>query len=52
MFSSSHLTLNLSNAPVVVGLFTIVCLLWIERRSKFNGPHIDWDLLNEANEEE
>ncbi|KAG5761389.1 hypothetical protein H9Q72_010493 [Fusarium xylarioides] len=40
------------NAPVVVGLFTIVCLLWIERRSKFNGPHIDWDLLNEANEEE
>ncbi|KLO91726.1 related to HNM1-Choline permease [Fusarium fujikuroi] len=40
------------NAPVVVGLFTIVCLLWIERRSKFNGPHIDWDLLNEAHEEE
>ncbi|KAK2933432.1 hypothetical protein FoTM2_007893 [Fusarium oxysporum f. sp. vasinfectum] len=40
------------NAPVIVGLFTIVCLLWIERRSKFNGPHIDWDLLNEANEEE
>ncbi|KAF5570812.1 HNM1-choline permease [Fusarium phyllophilum] len=40
------------NAPVVVGLYTIVCLLWIERRSKFNGPHIDWDLLNEANEEE
>ncbi|KAG5787225.1 hypothetical protein H9Q69_013701 [Fusarium xylarioides] len=40
------------NAPVVVGLFTIVCLLWIERQSKFNGPHIDWDLLNEANEEE
>ncbi|KAF5984885.1 HNM1-choline permease [Fusarium coicis] len=40
------------NAPVFIGLFTIVCLPWIERRSKFNGPHIDWDLLNEANEEE
>ncbi|KAF5989497.1 choline permease [Fusarium bulbicola] len=40
------------NAPVVVGLFTVICLLWIERRSKLNGPHIDWDLLNEANEEE
>ncbi|KAF5572395.1 HNM1-choline permease [Fusarium pseudoanthophilum] len=40
------------NAPVVVGLFTVVCLLWIERRSKFKGPHIDWDLLNEANGEE
>ncbi|KAF5585852.1 HNM1-choline permease [Fusarium subglutinans] len=40
------------NAPVVVGLFIVICLLWIERRSKFNGPHIDWDLLNEANGEE
>ncbi|KAF5671099.1 HNM1-choline permease [Fusarium circinatum] len=40
------------NAPVIVGLFTVICLLWIERRSKFNGPHIDWDLLNEAIEEE
>ncbi|KAM6524485.1 hypothetical protein FALCPG4_010097 [Fusarium falciforme] len=37
------------NAPVIVGLFLLICLLYIERRHKFNGPIIDWDLLNEVN---
>ncbi|KAJ4253443.1 hypothetical protein NW762_010601 [Fusarium torreyae] len=38
------------NAPVIVGLFGLICLLWIERRTKFNGPKIDWDVLNESNQ--
>ncbi|KAH6892612.1 amino acid/polyamine transporter I, partial [Thelonectria olida] len=37
------------NAPVLVVLFVLICILWIERRHKFNGPEIDWDLLNEVN---
>ncbi|KAH7121531.1 amino acid/polyamine transporter I [Dactylonectria macrodidyma] len=37
------------NAPVIIGLFMLICLLWLERRHKFNGPKIDWDLLNQVN---
>ncbi|KAM0541007.1 hypothetical protein ACHAPJ_013407 [Fusarium lateritium] len=38
------------NAPVIVGLFALICLLWVERRNKFHGPNIDWDVLNESNQ--
>ncbi|KAF9885319.1 hypothetical protein FE257_013036 [Aspergillus nanangensis] len=37
------------NAPVVAGLFTLVCLSWVHRRKKFKGPEIDWELLNAVN---
>ncbi|KAL3447220.1 amino acid transporter [Aspergillus insuetus] len=37
------------NAPVVVGLFGLICLSWLERRGKFKGPEIDWELLNNVN---
>ena len=38
-----------SSAGVLVGIFSIVLLLWIERRKKFSGPVIDWDALNASN---
>lgn len=35
---------------IVVGLFLIVMLLWlVNGRINFEGPHIDWDLIKEAN---
>ncbi|KAJ5380098.1 uncharacterized protein N7496_002526 [Penicillium cataractarum] len=36
------------NAAVISGIFFIVLLCWIERRRKFCGPAIDWDVLNMA----
>jgi choline transport protein len=38
----------ISNSVVIVGIFSIVLLCWIERRQKFCGPAIDWDILNAA----
>ena len=38
-----------SSAVVLVGVFVVVLLLWIERRKKFSGPVIDWDALNASN---
>lgn len=38
-----------SSAVVLVGIFAVVMLLWIERRKKFSGPVIDWDALNASN---
>ncbi|KAK1140987.1 hypothetical protein N8T08_009733 [Aspergillus melleus] len=35
-------------AAVAVGVFVLVILLWIERRKKFAGPNIDWDMLKRA----
>ncbi|KAI9043603.1 amino acid transporter [Aspergillus affinis] len=37
------------NAVVIVGIFTLIMLLWIERRRKFQGPNIDWEALNASN---
>ncbi|KAF4470382.1 choline transporter [Fusarium albosuccineum] len=35
---------------VAVGLFIIILILWfVDGRKKFEGPHIDWDLIKEAN---
>lgn len=42
------LTAN-SSSVVLVGIFVLVLLLWIERRKKFSGPEIDWDMLNASN---
>ncbi|KAJ6094544.1 hypothetical protein N7467_002057 [Penicillium canescens] len=36
------------NSVVISGIFGIVVLCWIERRKKFCGPAIDWDILNVA----
>lgn len=42
-------TMNYTSV-IVVGLFTIIMALWfIDGRKKFEGPHIDWDLIKEAN---
>lgn len=35
---------------VIVGLFVIVMLWWIERRNKFQGQAIDWEALNANND--
>ena len=36
---------------IIFGLFAIFLVLWfLDGRVKFEGPHIDWDLLKEANE--
>ncbi|KAH8698943.1 amino acid/polyamine transporter I [Talaromyces proteolyticus] len=37
------------NTPVLLGLFILICLFWLERRKKFSGPDIDWDMLDVAN---
>lgn len=35
---------------VTVGLFSIIIALWFaDGRKKFEGPHIDWELMKEAN---
>ncbi|KAJ4211663.1 hypothetical protein NW759_012265 [Fusarium solani] len=35
---------------VTVGLFSIILGLWFfEGRKKFEGPHIDWEMIKEAN---
>lgn len=35
---------------VAVGLFAIIMALWfIDGRKRFEGPHVDWDLIREAN---
>lgn len=35
---------------VTVGLFSIIMGLWFfEGRKKFEGPHIDWEMIKEAN---
>ena len=35
---------------IVVGLFSIILGLWFfNGRKSFEGPNIDWDLINEAN---
>ncbi|RSL81714.1 hypothetical protein CEP52_017138 [Fusarium oligoseptatum] len=35
---------------VTVGLFSIIIGLWFfEGRKKFEGPHIDWEMMKEAN---
>ena len=37
---------------IVVGLSAIIIGLWyVDGRKRFEGPHIDWDLIKEANEE-
>ena len=38
-----------SGAVVLLGIFAVVLLLWIERRKKFSGPVIDWEALNASN---
>lgn len=35
-----------SSAVVLVGMFVLVLLLWVERRKKFLGPKLDWDALH------
>ncbi|KAI9044533.1 putative choline transport protein [Aspergillus affinis] len=35
-------------AAVAVGVFVLVMILWLERRKKFAGPNIDWDMLKRA----
>ncbi|OJJ30922.1 hypothetical protein ASPWEDRAFT_62284 [Aspergillus wentii DTO 134E9] len=34
------------NSVVICGIFAIILLLWIERRKKFSGPNINWELLD------
>ncbi|KAI0184920.1 amino acid/polyamine transporter I [Xylaria flabelliformis] len=42
-------TMNYTSV-ILVGLFIIILLLWhLDGRNKFEGPHIDWELLKEAN---
>jgi choline transport protein len=42
-------TMNYSSI-IIVGLFTIIIILWfVHGRRNFEGPHIDWDLMKEAN---
>ncbi|KAM0550331.1 hypothetical protein ACHAPJ_009002 [Fusarium lateritium] len=42
-------TMNYTSV-IVVGLFAIIMVLWfVDGRQKFEGPHIDWDLMKEAN---
>jgi choline transport protein len=42
-------TMNYTSV-IVVGLFTIIMLLWFfNGRKKFEGPHVDWELIKEAN---
>ncbi|KAE8354855.1 amino acid transporter [Aspergillus coremiiformis] len=37
------------NSVVIVGLFALILVLWMERRRKFTGPEIDWEALNVSN---
>ncbi|RKL23004.1 hypothetical protein BFJ68_g1208 [Fusarium oxysporum] len=42
-------TMNYTSV-IVVGLLVIIMILWlVDGRQKFEGPHIDWDLIKEAN---
>jgi choline transport protein len=35
---------------IITGLFVIIMVLWfVDGRKKFEGPHIDWDLMREVN---
>ncbi|KAL5361180.1 amino acid/polyamine transporter I [Aspergillus floccosus] len=34
---------------VIAGLFGLFMLFWMERRKKFKGPDIDWEILNASN---
>ena len=37
-------------APVIVGLFSLIILCWFTIGKKFEGPHIQWDLIQAANQ--
>ena len=39
---------GISGAAVAVGVFLLVMILWVERRKKFAGPNIDWDMMKRA----
>ncbi|KAI1746649.1 amino acid/polyamine transporter I [Xylaria castorea] len=42
-------TMNYTSV-ILVGLFVIILFLWyLDGRKKFEGPHIDWELIKEAN---
>ncbi|XRM40062.1 hypothetical protein ABZX51_003385 [Aspergillus tubingensis] len=36
------------NSIVICGIFIIILLCWLERRTKFSGPTINWESLNAA----
>lgn len=36
--------------PILVGLFCLIIVGWFTFGKKFEGPKIDWELLNQANE--
>ncbi|GLA60365.1 hypothetical protein AtubIFM54640_000816 [Aspergillus tubingensis] len=36
------------NSIVICGIFAIILLCWLERRTKFSGPTINWETLNAA----
>ena len=42
-------TMNYS-AVVIVGLFSFIILCWFTIGKKFDGPHIQWDLIQAANQ--
>lgn len=45
----STVTMNYISV-IIIGLFVIIMVLWlVDGRKKFEGPHIDWDLMKEAN---
>lgn len=41
-------TMNYTSV-ILVGLFAIILLCWFTVGRKFEGPHIQWDLINAAN---
>ncbi|PYH29104.1 amino acid transporter [Aspergillus neoniger CBS 115656] len=36
------------NSIVICGIFAFILLCWLERRTKFSGPTINWESLNAA----
>ncbi|EIT74507.1 amino acid transporter [Aspergillus oryzae 100-8] len=36
-------------SAVLVGVYILIMLLWLERKNKFTGPKINWDALNMSN---
>lgn len=39
-------------APIIVGLFILIIIFWFVIGKRFEGPHIDWDLLSKSNAQE
>ncbi|KAF5641399.1 choline transporter [Fusarium sp. NRRL 52700] len=39
-------------SPILVGLFLLIIAAWFAFGKQFEGPNIDWEMLNQANEQQ